>query len=162
MLNTAQPGYLRQAVDKLHTALGETLIGVVLYGSHARGEARKGSDVDLLVIARGLPGRWLARSIYIHKPLKDIPNAPDFSVIGKSPEEFERHFPSLYLDIGLDGIVLFDRDSYTARKLERIREIIKQTGLIRRRLSRGNMFWDWERKVTRSWEISWDGFHELA
>ncbi|MBI3243091.1 MAG: nucleotidyltransferase domain-containing protein [Chloroflexi bacterium] len=36
-----RPLYLTQAADKLAAALGENLLGVVLYGSHARGEARE-------------------------------------------------------------------------------------------------------------------------
>ena len=83
-------------------------------------------------------------------------------MLGKTPDEFEKHFPSLYLDIGLDGKVLYDRDNYTTRKLARIREIIAQTGLVRERLSGGNMFWNWNRKVMRPWEITWEGFRELA
>ena len=154
--------YLRQAVEKLCAALGEDLVGVVLYGSHARGEAREESDADLLVIARGLPARWYERAVYLHRPLKRIVGAPVLSVLGKTPEELEQYFPSLYLDLGLDGVVLYDRDGYAARKLARIREIIVQTGLVRRRLAGGNMFWDWDRKVARPWEITWEGFRELA
>jgi hypothetical protein len=157
-----RPAYLPLAAEKLAAALGENLFGVVLYGSYARGEAGEWSDVDLLVIARGLPEQWYERNLHLHQILKKIPDAPDFSILGKTPEEFEQHFPSLYLDIGLDGIVLFDRNNYTAHKLARIREIIKQAGLARRRLSKGNMFWNWDRKVTRQWAITWEGFHEFA
>jgi hypothetical protein len=157
-----RPPYLTLATDKLAAALGESLIGVVLYGSHVRGEAREESDVDLLVIARNLPERRYDRSIFLQRIVRGIEDAPPFSLLGKTPEEFERYFPSLYLDIGLDGIVLFDRDGYTGGKLKRIREIVAEAGLIREMLEGGNMFWTWERKVARPWEITWEGFRELA
>jgi len=157
-----QTAYLREAVERLHAALGDDLIGVVLYGSHARGEAREDSDVDLLVIARDLPERRYDRSVRLQSVFQGIKDAPDFSVLGKTPEEFESYFPSLYLDIGLDGVVLHDRGGYVAGKLKRIREIIAHTGLVRLRLDRNNMFWNWDRKVTRPWEITWEGFRELA
>ena len=160
--SAAQPPYLSLAVAKLAAALGEALLGVVLYGSYARGEASEWSDVDLLVIARELPEGWYERNIHLHQILKQIPDAPDFSILGKTPEEFEQHFPSLYLDLGLDGVVLFDRNDYTASKLARVREIIKQAGLVRQRLSKGTMFWNWDRKVTRQWAITWEGYREFA
>jgi hypothetical protein len=43
---------LRNFVERLHQSLGENLIRVILFGSKARGSARRSSDIDLLVILR--------------------------------------------------------------------------------------------------------------
>lgn len=156
-----QPAYLRHAVERLLAALGDSLIGVVLYGSHARGEAREGSDVDLFVIARGLPERRYERAIGLQRIVRGIEGAPDLSLLGKTPEEFEGYFPSLYLDIGLDGIVLFDREGYTARRLARVREIIRESRLVRER-DNEEMFWRFNREQSPGpgWSVEWEGFRE--
>ena len=166
-VNQSQPlvietDYLNEAVSHLRAAFGDNLMGVALYGSRARGEAREASDVDLLVIARDLPAHWQARTRGLHDPLRQISDAPPMYVYGKTPEECESQFPSLYLDFGLDGIVLYEREGYLSRKLGRIREIIRETGLVRRRLSENNMFWDWDKSPARGWEITWEGYRELA
>ena len=155
------PSYLGVAVDRLRAAFGDNLVGVVLYGSHARGEARPESDADLLVIAEGLPERRYDRVFFLQRLVRGIDGAPDLSLLGKTTEEFEGYFPSLYLDIGLDGVLLHDRDGYTAARLGRVREIIAQAGLSRRRL-KGGLDWNWERPPQLHWEITWDGFRELA
>jgi predicted nucleotidyltransferase len=41
---------LRQALQALY---GDRLVRIVLYGSHARGEATPDSDVDVMVVLRG-------------------------------------------------------------------------------------------------------------
>lgn len=48
---------LRNFVEMLHQSLGENLVRIILFGSKARGEAKRGSDIDLLVIVqeRNLP-----------------------------------------------------------------------------------------------------------
>ncbi len=57
MLPAHLPPAVRAAVLDAKAALealyGERLVRLVLYGSHARGEAHADSDVDLLVVLRG-------------------------------------------------------------------------------------------------------------
>ncbi len=42
---------LKQRFQELY---GDRLVKMLLYGSHARGDARAGSDIDVLVVLRGL------------------------------------------------------------------------------------------------------------
>ncbi|MBI4789435.1 MAG: nucleotidyltransferase domain-containing protein [Chloroflexi bacterium] len=157
-----RPAFLNQVVARLARTLGDNLIGIVLYGSYARGEARADSDVDLLVIARDLPTHWQERTRALHDPLREIADAPPMYVYGKTPEEFESQFPSIYLDFGLDGVVLYEREGYLTLKLGRIREIIQAAGLFRERLSPECMSWDWKNPPRHGWEITWKGYRELA
>lgn len=46
-------GTVRELDDGLRELYGERHWGLVLYGSHARGEADEGSDVDLLLLLDG-------------------------------------------------------------------------------------------------------------
>jgi len=41
---------LRARLERLY---GDQLVGLLLYGSQARGEAEEGSDIDVLVVLRG-------------------------------------------------------------------------------------------------------------
>ena len=60
---------------------------IILFGSHARGDADEGSDVDLLVVAEtGLPPR--ERCPAASRALADFPAA--FDVFLKTPEEYRR------------------------------------------------------------------------
>lgn len=47
--------FLNQVILRIHNALGNDLVAIVLFGSYAKGTARTASDLDLLVIARALP-----------------------------------------------------------------------------------------------------------
>jgi uncharacterized protein len=157
---TNPPAYLADAVDRLRAAFGKKLVGVALYGSRARGEARPDSDVDLLAIVRDLPTHWQKRTFALHDPLRTISVDFPIYVYGKTPEEFEKGFPSIYLDMGLDGIVLYDPEGYLTRKLARIRQIISDAGLMRERIADGEFFWDWKRPIGYPWELDWEGLRE--
>ena len=48
-----QSAILEQVRPRLASVFGDRLRGVVLYGSHARGEATEDSDIDLMVLLDG-------------------------------------------------------------------------------------------------------------
>ncbi len=154
--------HLDSLLAVLKRELGQALVGVVIYGSHARGTARPDSDIDLLVIAYELPESRMARAdFFVDLQFEAGYSYARASILGKSVAEFESHFPALYLDIGLDGIVLFDRDGYVAGKLARIRALIKEAGLVRRQLD-GNFIWKFTHPVPpASWSLEWEGYHEF-
>ena len=60
---------------------------VILFGSHARGEAGPDSDVDLLVVMP-VKGSIRRKRIEVRVALHDVPVSKD--VLVSTPEEFER------------------------------------------------------------------------
>lgn len=156
------PTFLQTAVERLRLEFGENLVSVALYGSRARGEARPDSDVDLLAIVRDLPTHWQERTRALHEPLRGISTDLEFSVYGKTPAEFDANFPSIYLDMGLDSIILYDPDNYLTPRLQRIREIIAEGQLFRDRIGDNEFFWDWNAPVGSPWVLDWEGLREIA
>jgi len=150
---------LEQIVECFKGHLGGSLVSVVLFGSRARGEAGEGSDWDFFIIANDLPAKPFKRVLYVRKPL-----AGQFyekiSIIAKTPEEVLSAFPSLFLDLSLDGIVLFDKDGFFETLRRRIRRIISEAGIARKR-DNGEYYWEWKEPPKRGWEITWNGYREL-
>ncbi len=140
-----------RAVEALRAGLGDRLVAVVLFGSRARGDAREESDWDLLVIANDLPPGVLERQFVLSHALPPgIRGA--VSVLAKTPEEFEENVPSLYLDIALDGKILYDPTGYARKHLDALRTVIEQAGLRRRRTQAGDI-WYWERQPPDRWDL---------
>ncbi len=152
--------FVEEAINALREHLGSDLMAIVLYGSWARDTARPESDVDIFVVARNLPQSRLDRARYVHQAVIGRFDRR-VSILAKEPAEFERFFPSLYLDIGLDGIILFDPQGYIRKRLARIREIIQEAGLYR--VCRdGELMWLWKRQPARHWAVEWEGFREFS
>ena len=149
---------LAPVVEALRQTLGENLIALALFGSRARGDAKPDSDWDLLVIARYLPPGHMAR----YRMLKE--QLPPFwrgrvSILAKTPAEFEAALPSLYLDIALDGRILYDPFGYAQDRLLRLRRLIQAKGL--RREKRGEDFvWEWETFPGFGWSLRWEEVKE--
>ena len=151
---------LKQIVKIYKGYLGNSLFSMVLFGSHARGDAKEASDYDLFIIAERLPARPVKRILFIRAPLKGQFDER-FSIMAKTPHEMMEHFPPLFLDLGLDGIILFDRGDFFKDLQVKIRKIIEQAGLQRKRWN-GEFYWEWQTPPQRGWEITWDGYRALS
>jgi predicted nucleotidyltransferase len=142
-----------QVVAALREGLGKRLVAVVLFGSRARGDANPESDWDLLILAEGLPEDPLERHFFVSRLLPSkLPAA--ISAVAKSPREFEASLTSLYLDIALDGQILFDPLAYAADHLATLRRLLAEAGLYRERTEAGDL-WRWQRTPTGAWSLEW-------
>jgi len=143
--------------EALKEHLGDRLISVVLYGSVARGDCTPSSDVDLLIVAEGLPPSRRARNrmlVEIEEELFPVfallyrsGRYIDVSTKIKTPEEAARFTP-LYLDMTEDAVLLYDRDGFFQGVLERLRERLKELGA--QRIRQGKV-WYWKLKPDYQW-----------
>ena len=146
------PAYLDEVVRHFRALFQDRLVGIVLYGSRARGDAREDSDVDLFLLAEGLPDDlWeRARLLHFHSAER---RQPDAGIRALTPQEYARYLSPLDLDIAIDGRVLWDRDGYLASRLALIRQRLDEAGLYRT----ADLRWRWRKWPTRvDWEINWD------
>lgn len=105
----------------LKEKLGEKLVSVVLFGSVARKEADRFSDVDLIVVCHDLPRTRLSRTEILEEPDRAVEAFleslwkqgvyTDVIPILKTPEEAEKIVP-LYFDLVEDAVILFDRENF--------------------------------------------------
>lgn len=82
---------------------------IILFGSHARGDAQAQSDVDLLVVMSAVEDKRKA-TIEIRRALADLPVSKD--IIVSTPEEIQRrgNFVGSVLRPALkEGKVLYER-----------------------------------------------------
>jgi len=138
--------------EQLRVALGDRLVSVVLFGSVARGEASQGSDIDLYIVAEGLPTGHFARKRLLAGAdaafQSDLSDAeargvePRLARIVRTPEEAARVRP-LYLDMTEDAVILHDKDGFFSTVLDRVRASLRRLGSKRVWLENG---WYWDLK----------------
>lgn len=158
--NEGVTAVLRPVVGCLTERLGDNLIALVLFGSRARGDEGETSDWDIFLLARSLPSAPVTRYAAVHACCPVEPEG-GISFLAKTQTEFEGGFPSFYLDLAIDGIILFDTCGYMESKLERVHELIEQAGLKRQRIP-GGFFWDWQQSPGPDWELTWSGFRSAG
>lgn len=140
---------IEKLIEALKRKYGDRFISLIIFGSVARGEMRKDSDIDLLLIIDSISKRRLERQkefIEVEKEMEEYLNAlfdegyfVDFSPIIKTPEEAMRISP-LYLDMVEDAIIAYDKDDFFKNILENVRNKLKELGS--KRISMGKR-WYW-------------------
>ena len=117
--------------DALAASLSDRFIGLVLFGSRARGDHSGLSDWDLLLVAEGLPERVFARHCFLVAALPPKLRG-SVSIIARTPAEFAVQKSPLFLDIATDGQILHDPAGVVRARLETLRRWADSAGLRRR------------------------------
>nr|WP_276321753.1 nucleotidyltransferase domain-containing protein [Saccharolobus shibatae] len=141
---------MEKLIKLLLEEFGDRLISVVVYGSVARGDNRKDSDVDLLIVISRLPKTLTERIMLFEKVENKIEDYIEklmnegyyisFSPIIKTPEEAIRFSP-IYMDMTEDAIILYDRDNFFRKVLEETRERLLKLGFERVWISKKTWYW---------------------
>jgi len=128
---------------------GDRLVSFVVFGSVARETYRFDSDIDVLIIAEGLPNgrmkrvaQFLTIEDRIESFLKSLQKEginTCISTVFKTPEEAEMGSP-LFLDMVEDASILFDSNGFFSKRLVRLRNRLRELGA--KRVWRGNA-WYW-------------------
>jgi predicted nucleotidyltransferase len=122
---------------------GERLVSLAVFGSHASGRARPNSDLDLLlVLTAAAPRRRLRLDEFdqfedgLAPALETVEQegwSIELSPVIRTRDE-AAGFSILYLDMTVDVRILFDRQEFLRRRLDRMRTELRRLGAQRRTL----------------------------
>ncbi|OYT38094.1 MAG: hypothetical protein B6U89_06320 [Desulfurococcales archaeon ex4484_58] len=143
---------VHKLVEALREVFGENLVSIIIYGSVARDEARRDSDLDLLIIARNLPRSRGSRVRLFEKAEEQISSFLDelfdqgyyvsLSPIILTPEE-ARKIPPIMLDMVIDSIIVYDKQGFIENLLKYLAEKLEELGAERINIGKK---WYWRLK----------------
>jgi predicted nucleotidyltransferase len=151
---------LKERFQELETLLceetksfyGSKLVSLVVYGSAGRGTQRHDSDIDILVVADGLPQGRMNRNREFEAVEKKLEPAllslqgegirTRISPVIKTAAEAAGGSP-LFLDMVEDARILVDRNGFFARVLDLLRSKLESLGA--KRVWKGSA-WYWDLK----------------
>ena len=139
------------AADVLRARL-DSVAGLVLFGSYARGDEGPQSDLDVLVVLRETSLRRAQRYDAVAPAMGDLRRTDAWArwrTLGRGPElsplvltmEECRQLPPILLDIASEGILLWDGGG--VRELpDDIRRRMARAGVRRVEMPDGRRYWD--------------------
>ena len=143
--------FLENLVAKLVEGFWGKLVSLIIFGSLASGRAKAESDVDLLIVAEGLPERYSDRLRLWRKVVSGLEAErlrlwrekgiyPLIDPILLTPEEAERVQP-FYLDLLDTSIIVYDKGGFMRGVLKRLRARLRELGSIKVELPDGAWYW---------------------
>jgi predicted nucleotidyltransferase len=127
-------------VELIKTEYGDDLVSVAVFGSIARGTARKDSDLNVLIIASRLPRsrrervqRFLnikSKLDPVLEKLLDKGYAITVSPVILTADE-AREIPPLFLDLTEDAVILHDMNNFLKELLTKLKAKLQEIGVTR-------------------------------
>jgi hypothetical protein len=125
-------------VQRAQAAHGDQLVGLVAFGSWARGEAGPQSDVDILIV--------LADAVPLERALYRVWDEAALAWGTHAVQTHLVHLPvpgavgTIWAEAAIDGIVLWERELAISRRLALVRRDIAEGRLVRRSVH-GQPYW---------------------
>jgi hypothetical protein len=145
--------YLYNFVKLMKENYKEDLLSIILFGSVARGKWNNASDIDLFIIftnkssLRTTINNRLTKIISDYERKSKLRNSKgnrlfstiqDISLVLKDLHTFR----TIYYDIAMDGIILFDRGQTGFQFLKKIKKRIEEKGLKRIFIKENDYYWE--------------------
>lgn len=130
-------------VKQIHKEWKSKILGILLFGSTARGEATNSSDIDLLIVLQ--PGSRIERNLYtvwdrILTTL-DIDRKSRFSPQFVSLPSSSSEASGLWCEVAIDGQVIWEADDKVSGLLRSLRRSIAE-GEWLRKVTHGAPYWE--------------------
>ncbi|MEM2864188.1 MAG: nucleotidyltransferase domain-containing protein [Candidatus Bathyarchaeia archaeon] len=132
---------LKAASKGLSDLLGGEYLGMILFGSWARGDAGGGSDVDVFVLLRSTGGLAVRSEIYdvLSRRLRRAVTLVDMRLNEIQGEDLELN--PLLINLIADGVIIEDGQGILEAFIEEGRRLIEEMKLIRYKTPDGKYGW---------------------
>jgi predicted nucleotidyltransferase len=132
---------LKKSSEELANVFKDEFIGLILFGSWARGEAEADSDIDLLIVFKSLKGFDIRAKVYsiIAKQVKMPLTLVDIRLSELVSNDYE--LTPLMLNILHDGIIIWDKYGLLKDFVEKGRRLIEKMKLVRYKTPDGKYGW---------------------
>lgn len=142
--------YIITVLNEIISCYDDILVGCAVFGSYARGDNRKNSDLDLLIILTKAPGfsrrlgyfiehvemkhEQLAQTLYEHEDI-----FIELSPYILTREEALKVHP-IYFDLIEHNCVIYDSEKIIARIINSTANLLRKSGAMKSRI---NNTWEW-------------------